>query len=291
MTAPTRPARSKVRHGMASCAKYGCKRPECLRAHRRAHAQGELARAHGITGRVDATQASKHVQRLVRAGMSVNDVAARTGITRSTVGKLAVGRATRIYRTTHEAVLGVRVPARGCRPQADGFIDATGSKLRLQALSALGFTRTLIATEVGVSKRTVGDIRRGEQRRVHLDLHIAINAAYSRLWNQNPADHGVPSHIAAGLRTSAAAAGWKRPLDLDEDALDTPGYQPVPVEDPAGRDDLLDLRREEIEHLASFGLAEQEIATRLGMSPKYVRTRLVEWRTGRARKSRAKTAA
>lgn len=222
MTYGQRPARTTIRHGMPSCARYGCDKPECRRAYRISHARSQMDRARGITGHVDPRAAGLHIRKLQRAGMSLGDIAARSGISRSRIGKIAEGAPKRIMRTTQDAILGIPLPRVGTTPHRPGFIDATGARRRLQALAALGFTRAEVSRRVGVSARTLGDVRRGDQGRILIAHNQAITRVYEQLWNQRPEDHGTAPNTASRLRAYAARQGWKRPADLDDDLIDIP---------------------------------------------------------------------
>lgn len=219
-TTRQRPARSKVRHGMPSCADYGCRRDECIAARRLANKRSAYAATRGITGYVDASRATRHVQKLQRAGMSITDIAARSGVSDSPVRALAAGRRTRITRTTHEAILGLPVPERGTIPAHLGFVDATGAMRRLQALGRIGFGLPYLSGRLGVSKQGLGKIRRGARDRIRIAVHRDIAAIYDELWNQNPLAHGLPEGPTATLRLHAVRSGWPLPAELDDDRID-----------------------------------------------------------------------
>lgn len=217
-----RPARTSVRHGMASCARYGCDRDECQRAYRIAHTRQEMDRAQGITGRVDAAATRARVAKLLLAGMSIGDIAQRSGVSPTSVRAINRGAYTRIYRTTQDAIRGIPIPKATTTPIVRGYVTAIGSQRRLQALAALGWTREALSARTGLSARTIGDIRRGDQARVFIDHHQAIVGVYEELWNQHPEDHEISANTASRLRAFALRSGWKRPADLDDDHIDWP---------------------------------------------------------------------
>lgn len=215
-----RPARTNVRHGMPSCADYGCKRPECLEAHRRNSRRRDKDRARGITGRVPAGPATRHVQRLLRAGMSVLDIAARSGVSDSAVRSLTRQAYTNIYRTTQDAILGIPIPASGHQPAHNGFVDATGARQRLQALCAVGFGLPYLSGRLHVSTQSLGAVRRGVRERIRVRVHQEIRALYDELWDRDPLQYGTPPETVATLKLHASRQGWKRPAELDDDVID-----------------------------------------------------------------------
>lgn len=215
-----RPKRSNVRHGMASCARYGCTRQECRRAYRRAHKSGENDRARGITGRVDAAPAARRIKMLLLSGMSVGDISNRSGVSATSIRAISRGSCRRIYRTTGDAVLGIPLPRTPVTPVGRSFISAVGSQRRLQALSALGWTRDAVSTRIGLSPRTIGDIRRGVQPRVEIAHHQAIVRVYEELWKRRPDAEEVSAGAANRLRAFAKRQGWLLPAELDDDEID-----------------------------------------------------------------------
>ncbi|MEV8100647.1 hypothetical protein, partial [Kitasatospora sp. NPDC085879] len=65
-----RPSRSRVRHGQASCADYGCTRTACRQAALRARRRREMDRARGLAARVDPAPAALRAAVLVRHAMA-----------------------------------------------------------------------------------------------------------------------------------------------------------------------------------------------------------------------------
>jgi transcriptional regulator with XRE-family HTH domain len=181
MTAIPRPARSTIRHGMPSCAKYGCTRAECRRAESRYRAALYADQTRGITARLDAGPATARVRLLQQRGMSVTDIAERAGISRSAVEQLAAGRSARINRTTHDAIHGVPLPPPGHQPAAPGLIDAAHAARLLQELAAAGHPPTRLAGQLGASRSTVTAIRSGNRRRISIRLNQAIRALHCGL--------------------------------------------------------------------------------------------------------------
>ncbi|MCU7827369.1 hypothetical protein [Kitasatospora sp. DSM 101779] len=114
-----RPTRSRVRHGQASCADYGCLRAGCRQAALRARRRRDSDRAQGLAARVDPTPAALRAAVLVRRGMSAQDIADASKIAVTSVRRLLRPpgrRPVRIARSTAEAVLGVPLPRRDQPP-------------------------------------------------------------------------------------------------------------------------------------------------------------------------------
>lgn len=101
------------------------------------------------------------------------------------------------------------------RAGRDVWVDATGSVRRLRALATLGWPISFIATETGLFHRSLGKVREGSRRQVHLSTHTLIAAVYERFsMRHNLTREGKIT------RTQATAKGWLPPLgwnDIDTD--------------------------------------------------------------------------
>lgn len=222
-----RPKNSKVRHGMASCAHYGCRLPECCEAEVRARRSrcADLRKGHRAT--VPAGEARAHGLLLVEAGVPPVDIAEWAGLGRVTVADVLQGRVTNIYRTTAEAILFLPIPDEGYRAKGEARVDALPSRRRLRALGALGFPVLSLAREVKVSHATIRDVREGFCQRVKLTTHVATRKTYDALWNVNPLDHGVTRSSFTMTRARAVSEGWPPPAAWDDDEIGNPQASPA----------------------------------------------------------------
>lgn len=221
-----RPANSTVRHGMASCARYGCKRPECMEAQRRAQRAGEADLKQGMRAVVPADEAMAHGKALVEAGMPPVDIARWTGLGDATVRDILNGRVRQIYRTTAEAILFLPLPDGQYQPGGQAFVDATASRRRLCALGALGWPPRTLAHEIEVSEMTIADIRHGQCRKVRLATHLSIKEMYDKWWKVDPLDYGVNRTSVTMTKARAAREGWPPPAAWDDDEIGDPAAQP-----------------------------------------------------------------
>lgn len=263
----TRPKNSRVRHGMASCARYGCTRRECLDAYNRTRKLLQLNTSRGIYATVPASRAEAHVRQLIHAGRSPIEISTRSGISERTILNLSVGRLDRIYRDTEAAVLGVTMPPPGYRPTTDGLMDATAARRRLRALSARGFTLTVLAAEVGVTSETIGRIRQHRADQVRISINRDIADAYDRLWNADPLHHGATLSGSVRARKWALRQGWAPPAAWDDETIADPDAQPHMPESDATRARIV---AEDARWLLTNGHSRDTAAARLGISRFYL---------------------
>jgi hypothetical protein len=179
---------------------------------------------------VDATAAREHLAMLASVGIMPKRAAQLAGLAPQVVQRIVSGEpwkgvepSKRIRPTTEAAILAVRPDAALLPAQAR--VDGTGTRRRLQALVACGWTLGKLAPHVGIGRTNLCLIIRAD--RVWADTARKVEAAYDLLWNQEPPqvtarDRGT----ATQSRQRAAAAGWVRPAYWDDDEIDDPKAKP-----------------------------------------------------------------
>jgi len=106
-------------------------------------------------------------------------------------------------------------------------VPASGPRLRLRALTAMGHSAARLAVALGRSRSVVQRLIDGSTATVSLGLHRDIIALCDRWWDKVPPERTPAERRAAGLaRRRARLNGWCTPLALDEDLTDVPGYVP-----------------------------------------------------------------
>lgn len=116
----------------------------------------------------------------------------------------------------------------------NSWVDATGTRRRIQALGALGHTFATISEESGVVKTQVARIARGSARadepKVAQSTADKIRGAYDRL--------SMVLGDSVVTRSRAARKGWVPPLAWTDELIDDPAASPAGVreKDPHGLD-------------------------------------------------------
>lgn len=276
-----RPPGSRVKHGDPTCADYGCKRTECLKARRDKQKRNKYLRVTGRPGVVGPARAAAHIARFRAAGLPDKDIMQRLQVTRNTFYRIM--RGLDLSRAVEQRILAVPVPEGQPENQNLAAIDATGAHRRLQALVVMGWPAEELARRLAVHDLWL--VRTFRRQRVSFAVAARVRDLYDELWNARPELHGVCPAAAEEARLWARVEGWGSPLAWDEETIDDPSAQPAldaeapaPEADPetaaarwlAGESVILGTaaRRVVIRHLMEWTADPVDrIAARLEMSP------------------------
>jgi hypothetical protein len=116
-----------------------------------------------------------------------------------------------------------------CEWDAAAAVSVSGAQLRLRALVAIGHSPVRIARALGegVSVRTVRLTLAGEPAALSVRQLDRIRDLYEAWWDLCPPEHTRGERVAAAAARRRAQAGrWCTGMGLDDDLLDTPGYEP-----------------------------------------------------------------
>lgn len=249
-------------HGMRACYLRGCRHPACVKAHKRYCKEYEL-RVHQEGPRcIDASEAAAHVQTLISSGWSQVGLAEASGCKATTICELLSGKHKKIRVETAQALLAFQ-PAPDS-PAPSNWTDPTGTVRRVQALAVMGHPMYRVAAAVGISTSHLRSILAGSTQKVSKTTARNIADVYGQLLR-------VPG-TSSVTRGRARANGWHGPAAWADGVIDDPQARPEASEQepPLSFIELGRYRRDEIIHLASFGVPEREIAERLGLARAYV---------------------
>jgi hypothetical protein len=214
-----------------------------------------LQRLRGVQHLVDADPLREHVAMLMAAGMSFRALSLTAGYTSRNALADSMTRS-RVRPATLARILAVN-PQRDNR--RDAYIDATGSRRRLQALAVNGWPTRNLAKQLGHKHATtVQDIAAGKTPTIRLRSMDAIRDLYERLWDQSG-----PSPRTAAI---AKAKGWLPALAWDDDLIDKPEHEAEDVRRPV-RSKWSGVTIEDIEEAREQGyVSAEQIGWRLGVS-------------------------
>lgn len=142
------------------------------------------------------------------------------------------------------------------------MIDGTGTRRRIQALVALGWSHRLIAEHIGVTRQVVTQWAGRDV--LYRTSAARVASAYDDLCMKFPPQTTKHERITAQrMRTHAKKLGWLPPLawdDIDNDSAPNPGAWTS--------SNSLD----EYEHLRSLGESHEQILIRLGVTEDAIHT-------------------
>jgi hypothetical protein len=170
---------------------------------------------------VDAAPARAHVQALRDAGMGWRRIADHAGLSQRVVSMLLHGRTgraptKRIRPETAERLLAVTLDLADRQ-----LVDAAGTRRRIQALVAVGWSQTRLADHLGILVTNLISVTRRD--RVTVAKRRAVAKLYDELWNVEP-PAGTRWERISVIRAQnlARREGWPRPMDWDDDRIDDP---------------------------------------------------------------------
>lgn len=213
-------------HGNAKYHLEKCRCPTCCQSASDYDSNRRRAIAYGRwQPYVDAEPVRQHVRALAEFGIGWMRLAKISGVPRGSVSKLLYGDpqrgmapSKRILPKNAQAILAVE-------PILDHLggavpIDGTGTRRRLQALVAKGWSQSELARRIGMAPANFsGTIT---HRLVHVRTVRSVNALYDELWRLDPEQHGIPARWAEQARTLAAVRRWAPPGAWDDDSIDEP---------------------------------------------------------------------
>lgn len=218
-----------------------CRCTECTAANSAASRAAHRAQTFGRWQPfVDAGPVRDHIRALRATGIGVQRIAALAGIATSHVRALADAGThekppiRRVRPGTAQRVLNVSVKTASRAPRSR--IDATGTRRRLQALIAIGWTEQQLAS---LLHRSTSSLHRSmNSQSVAAQTATDIDALYQRLWNTRPPQKSDAEREAAhSARAHAATRGWLPPLAWDDINTDP---EPRPDAAPSGLQEDID---------------------------------------------------
>jgi lambda repressor-like predicted transcriptional regulator len=205
---------------------------------------------------VDAQPLKDHVAMLMASGMSFRAIALTAGYTSRNALADSMTRS-RVRPATLARILAVN-PKRDNR--RDAYVDATGSRRRLQALAVNGYSTRYLAGRLGHKHAaTVQDIGSGKTPTVRYRTMDAIRDLYEELWDR-PGGNSRSASIAR-------AKGWLPALAWDDDLIDRPDHEAEDVRRLGGDVRRSGITLEDIEEAREQGYdTAEQIGWRLGLT-------------------------
>lgn len=223
-TPPGRP------HGNAKYHLEKCRCPICCKAARNYENNRYRAIAYGRWQPfVPAEPVRQHVRALGEFGIGWMRAARLASVPRGSVSKLLYGDPQRGLAPSKRVRPDTALKLLTVEPTLENLgarmrIDGTGTRRRLQALVAAGWSQSELARRLGTdpanfTKTITSDL-------VAAGTARAVIALYDQLWRADPVEHGVPQRWADTARRLAVAKQWAPIGAWDDDQLDNPDAFP-----------------------------------------------------------------
>lgn len=231
-----------------TCYKRRCGHDACREAWNAHHRNIARLKAYGRwdpwADYTDAEPVREHVRALSEAGIGLLRLAEVSGVSEGALRALlygdekdGLGPTKRIHRDRARAILAV-TPSLDALADG-GRVSASGTRRRLQALAAVGWSSTELAKLLGKDPRVVARTQYAET--VTGRTARTVRDLYERLWDQAPPESTATEKMSASrARTRAQRRGWVPPLAWDDETIDDPAARPNTLDDRDWDEALID---------------------------------------------------
>lgn len=169
-----------------------------------------------------AEPVAQHLRELLAAGWTGKQIATRAGIDENVIWGVRDGKRTRgVTAVIAAAILGVTGPAPG-----RWLVPAVGTRRRIQALGAIGYTRPELAQLIGTTKQVLDDWVTLD--RVTATTRDRVTAIYDQLSHQPGTSNRA--------RSRAKKLGYAPPMAWEGVDIDDPAAEPVLDAEPTDPD-------------------------------------------------------
>ena len=229
-----------------------CRRPRCNNSASSGRHQGFCQKHYAscpTRGLVDATDAIERVALLRSRGYSWDNLSKLTGVDADTLSRLGLWSANgSMEKATHLKIMNAPVPEQ-IIDAGNSRIPNVGTKRRIEALLALGYSLEFLANELGVTQTCVCSWLRKKQ--VTSSTVVRIRDLYDRL--------SMTRGPSKRARMRAQKKGLAPPLAWDDESIDDPSAV------PQLGDETRVTKMERYRELHWLGYSQSEISERLGV--------------------------
>lgn len=227
-----------------------CARPTCSNAARPGKDRGYCQKHYAALlnrGYQPAQPVRDRIQLLRERGVSTRTISQAAGITQAGLFWIVDGRSERVQYGTYTKVMAIPVPLKLAASAVS--VPSVGTRRRVQALVAYGYTQRDLCRESGVSVDNLSRIHHQDSVRAETAIRIA------NVFNRLQLTPGTNNRS----RIRGRREGWALPFAWDEDSIDDPDAQPY-----QGKDKWVPFR-ERYQELRDLNLSREVIAEKLGI--------------------------
>lgn len=168
-----------------------------------------------VSPKLHPDKAAQRIEELLRAGASIHSIAQAAGLATTTVHRIRSGSLDLIDRETHTKIM-------KAKPQLGPRIEVTGTRRRLQAIAALGYSLEEAAEATGLGMPLITTIRTGKAVGTAPERAKAVAEFYEIIKN-TPAPNSGTSRRAIAF---AARFGWAPPAAWEGRDINNPDVGP-----------------------------------------------------------------
>lgn len=195
-----------MRHGTLTAYRaYKCRCEDCVRVAGRYQKRLRYEHQSGEKRVVDAAPAHDRIRELIDSGVTVSAIADALGF-RASNSVHTMLRRPRIRKSTFDRVMSM--PRPDASKTDSRVVSAVGTRRRLQALSAHGWSLTEIAQRTGVNVGTLCEIRNGTSDTVRQSTMRKVADVYDEL--------ALSFGPCTRAKTKAARNHWAPPMAWDD---------------------------------------------------------------------------
>jgi hypothetical protein len=168
-----------------------------------------------VSPKLHPDKAAARIEKLLREGASINTIAQAAGLHTTTVHRIRTGNLDLIDRETHRKIM-------DARPKVGATVEIAGTRRRLQAIAALGYSLNEAAEATGLSGPLVTSIRTGKSATTSPDRAKSVTEFYEII-KDTPAPASDASRRAMAF---AKRYRWAPPAAWEGRDIDDPNVGP-----------------------------------------------------------------
>lgn len=219
--------REAPNHDSLTCyTDYQCRRPECVERKRQWQVNYRAKQRQGQSVLIDARPVREHIETLQAAGLSPHRIALAAGLGDWTVRSFLPNACRpRKHQTSPDIAAKILAVTADTTP---GYTDSTGTRRRIQALTANGWPARALGAPLGLHPTYVRVLLGGTGGSVYTATAEKTSRAYEKIKRRRPERHGVAETAAAAARALGVENRWPTPRywDRHPGGIDDPHFTP-----------------------------------------------------------------
>jgi len=239
-----------------------CKWPKCMSEARRGMAgwcsfHYRKRHAMGLTKMTDCAPVKAHIVKLRELGWTYDQIAENCPCNGETVRMMLTQDYKKVHPPIGHAILSLPLVARDSTRQTD---DLTVMWRQLDAMAFMGWPQHVVCKMAGITPTRIKDAR--DRGTTSFSTIYAIDEVFRKVaYRQGPSER---TRTLARGRGCVSVMAWNDIYDLNEP-------KPKLEKPPAAKKRISRIPWDDVQHLRSLGLDDEEIAKKIGVRPSTLR--------------------